>query len=255
MRIDGSRIWVVGASSGIGASVARELADRGAHVAISSRDVEALSAVSGGRMHVERMDVTKPLQVDVAAAGVRAGLGGLDAVVLSAGHWQQGEPGTLVAEEFAAHIETNLVGTARVISAVLPDLRAQGSGLIVAVASVAGFRGLPGGEGYGASKAGLINLLEALRSGLHGTGVRVQAVCPGFVETPLTRKNSFPMPFIIEADEAAAQVVRGIESERPVVVFPWQMALLARAARYVPAGVWSRITAPSGPRARSHLSH
>lgn len=256
MRVAGSRVWVVGASSGIGAEVARQLADGGARVAVSARNAAALAEVSGGRMHVEPLDVTDPAQVISAADAVRAALGGLDVVVLSAGHWEQGEPGTLDPESFAAHLETNLVGAARVIGAVLPDLRAAGHGLVVGIASVAGFRGLPGGEGYGASKAGLINLLEALRAGLHGTGVRVQTVCPGFVDTPLTAKNAFPMPFLIDDRAAARHVLAGLASERALVVFPWQMAVLARAARLLPAGLWTRLAAPSRHTARpSRATH
>lgn len=246
MRISGARVWVVGASSGIGAEVARRLADGGARVAVSARNLSALAEVSGGRMHAERLDVTDPRQVAAAANTVRSALGRIDAVVLSAGYWQQGDPGTLDPEEFAAHLETNLVGASRVIAAVLPDMRATGAGMIVGIASVAGFRGLPGGEGYGASKAGLINLLEALRAGLHDTGVRVQTVCPGFVDTPLTSRNAFPMPFLINDREAARHVLAGLVSERPLVIFPWPMAVLARAARLVPAGLWSRLTAPRG---------
>ena len=252
MRIAGSRVWVVGASSGIGAEVARQLVAAGASVAISARNTAALEQVSGGAMHVKRLDVTDAAQAIVAASAVTHALGGLDAVVLSAGHWEQGTAGTLDAQDFAAHLQTNLIGAANVIAAVLPGMRENGSGLIVGIASVAGFRGLPGGEGYGASKAGLINLLEALRAGLRGTGVRVQTICPGFVTTPLTSKNDFSMPFLIDAEQAGRTILAALASERPLVVFPWPMAVLARAARLVPAGLWARLVAPrSSPRKSS----
>lgn len=250
MRVDGTRVWVVGASSGIGAALARQLADAGAVVAVSARSTQALADVAAGRMHIERLDVTDTDRVPVAAASVEQALGGIDVVVLSAGYWVQGQAGTLDAAQFAAHTATNLVGSANVIAAVLPAMRERGSGLVVGVASVAGVRGLPGGEGYGASKAGLINLLEALRAGLAGTGVRVQTVCPGFVDTPLTAKNTFPMPFLIDDERAARSVLAGIRTERPLTVFPWQMAVLARAARLVPAGLWARLTAPRTPSSR-----
>lgn len=251
MRIAGSRVWVVGASSGIGAEVARQLVAAGASVAVSARHTGALAEVAGGQMHVERLDVTDAAQVPIAAQAVTQALGGLDAVVLSAGFWEQGTAGTLDAQEFAAHLNTNLIGAAAVIGAVLPGMREAGSGHIVGIASVAGFRGLPGGEGYGASKAGLINLLEALRAGLHGTGVRVQTICPGFVATPLTSKNTFSMPFLIDAEQAGRTILAALRSERSLVVFPWQMAVLARASRLVPACLWPHMVAPSRSRGPS----
>jgi short-subunit dehydrogenase len=127
------------------------------------------------------------------------------------------------------------------IAAVLPEMLQRGSGGIAGIASVAGYRGLAGAEAYGATKAAQINMLESLRVHLARTGVRVTTVCPGFVRTDLTARNDFPMPFIIDADDAAVSICNGLERDRTEIVFPLPMALLMKAARLVPAGLWPRL--------------
>jgi short-subunit dehydrogenase len=122
---------------------------------------------------------------------------------------------------------------------VLPAMLARRSGVIAGVASVAGYRGLPGAEAYGATKAAQINLLEALRAHTRRSGVQITTVCPGFVRTEMTDTNDFPMPFMVEPDEAARAICDGLEKERLEIVFPAQMALLMKAARYVPVRLWS----------------
>jgi NAD(P)-dependent dehydrogenase (short-subunit alcohol dehydrogenase family) len=238
MRLDGTSVWIVGASSGIGAALARELLGRGCQVAISARDEAALRDVSGGRMLVVPLDVTDAPSVASAAHEVAEVLGRVDVVVLAAGYWQQMSARDFDAAEFRRHVDVNLVGMATCLGEVIPLMLRQGGGTIVGVASVAGFRGLPGAEGYGATKAAQINLLEALRTGLRHDGISVQTVCPGFVRTPMTEGNDFPMPFLVTAEAAARSMADGIESGRPEVVFPWPMAVLMRAARIVPRRLW-----------------
>ena len=136
------------------------------------------------------------------------------------------------------------------IAAVLPAMLRRRSGTIAGVASVAGYRGLAGAEAYGATKAAQINLLESLRIHLARTGVQVTTVCPGFVRTDLTAGNPFPMPFIIDADQAARSICDGLERERTEIVFPARMALLMKAARLVPARAWTALwarTSIAGP--------
>lgn len=244
----GQRAWVIGASSGIGAAVAQELLSRGAQVVISARNASALDRVAGGRMQVVPVDVTDRVSLEQATAHTVAALGGLDLVIIAAGFWERMEAAEFDLEVFTKHIDRNVIGMANVIAAVLPTLKAQGSGTIVGISSVAGYRGMPGAQGYGASKAAQINLLESLRVGLVGSGVRVQTVCPGFVRTPMTASNTFPMPFIIETGAAARAIVRGIESARPEIVFPLPMAISMKLARLLPGRLWTRLLAPRTSR-------
>jgi NAD(P)-dependent dehydrogenase (short-subunit alcohol dehydrogenase family) len=235
----GRAAWVIGASSGIGAALAAELVDRGARVAISARRPDRLAAVAGGRMVAVPADVTDRAGIDAAAGRVRAELGELDIVVFNAGVWEQLDAGAWDRDLFARHIEVNLLGLNNVLGAVLPDLLGRGTGNIVGVASVAGYRGLAGAEAYGATKAAQINLLEALRIAVAARGVQVTTVCPGFVRTDLTASNTFPMPFIINPDEAARAICDGLQADRPEIVFPLPMAVLMKAARLLPVGLWS----------------
>jgi short-subunit dehydrogenase len=241
MDLRGQVVWVVGASSGIGAATASELEARGATVAISARREQELERVSCGRMLVVPVDVTNAAAVAAAANRVREVHGRIDVAVLAAGWWQQMDANAWDTEVFDRHVQVNLVGTSNTIAAVLPDMLERRSGVIAGIASVAGYRGLAGAEAYGATKAAQINLLEALRVQLRRSGVRVTTVCPGFVRTELTAGNAFPMPFLIDADEAAGAICDGLERGRSEIVFPLPMALLMKAARLVPVGLWPRL--------------
>lgn len=260
MRMTGTVAWVVGGSSGIGAAVARELVSRGATVAVSARRTDQLEAVAGGDMLVVPADVTDAASVSAAAARVRAELGPIDIAVLSAGYWKQMDPSHWDTGLFDQHLRVNLTGMSNAIAAVLPGMLQQRSGTIAGIASVAGYRGLAGAEAYGATKAAQINLLESLRIHLARTGVHVTTVCPGFVRTGLTAGNDFPMPFIIDAGQAARSICDGLERDRAEIVFPARMALLAKAARIVPARAWTALwknsslpaTRPAGQLARDH---
>ncbi len=241
MRLAGSAAWVVGASSGIGAAVATELHARGARVAVSSRRRERLEEVSAGRMLVVPADVTDAQALATAAATIRDRMGPPDLVVIAAGHWRRSEAEAWDTAEFDRHLAVNLSGTSNTLAAVLPEMLARGRGTIAGVASVAGFRGLAGSEAYGATKAAQINLLEALRIAVARRGVRVTTVCPGFVRTEMTERNTFPMPFLIEADAAARAICDGLERDRVEIIFPLPMALVMKVARLVPARAWSAI--------------
>ena len=243
MNLAGKVAWVVGGSSGIGAAVARELLSRGATVAISARREDRLAEVSGGAMLVVPIDVTDAASVETAATRVREELGPIDLAVLAAGYWKQMDAADWDTAVFDQHIQTNLSGMSNSIAAVLPGMLRRQQGVIAGVASVAGFRGLAGAEAYGATKAAQINLLESLRVHVARTGVHVTTICPGFVRTDLTADNPFPMPFIIEPDQAARSICDGLEHERAVIVFPAPMALLMKLARLVPARIWTTLWA------------
>lgn len=243
MELTGRRIWVVGASSGIGAALAQELCRRGAQVAISARRADALKEVAGEWMTAVPCDITDADQVRQAAGVVAAELGGIDIAVLSAGYWQQmGED--FDVESFNRHLQVNLTGMANCLGELIPRMKAQGAGMIVGISSVAGYRGLPGSEAYGATKAAQINLLEALRVRLRPDGIDVLTVCPGFVETEMTEQNAFPMPFIVSAEQAGRAIADGIEKRSARIVFPWQMSLLMRAARLIPDRLWAVALTP-----------
>ena len=241
MRLDGTVSWVVGGSSGIGAAVARELACRGATVAISARRLEQLRDVAGGDMLVVPADVTDAASVRAAAERVRQELGPIDLAVLSAGYWKQMDPADWDTHVFDEHLRVNLSGMSNAIAAVLPGMLQRHHGVIAGIASVAGYRGLAGSEAYGATKAAQINLLESLRIHIARTGVHVTTICPGFVRTGLTAGNRFPMPFIIDADQSARSICDGLERERTEIVFPVRMALRMKAARLVPGRVWTAL--------------
>ncbi len=249
MNIAGTTFWITGGSGGIGAELAEELQRRGARIAISARRREALEAVSRGRMHVEPVDITDRAAVQAAVESVRSALGRIDVAVLNAGTWQQVSIERFDAESFRATFDTNVMGTVHCIEALLPTMLAERSGVICGMASVAGYRGLPGSEAYGASKAALINLFESMRGSLGPRGVRVQTISPGFVRTGLTARNKFPMPFIIDADKAARMIADGLAAEKTEIVFPLPMMLMMKAARLVPNVLWPKLFART-PMAR-----
>ena len=244
MKLTGKVAWVVGGSSGIGAAVARELVRRGATVAISARREDRLREVSGGdmlvaagRRHRRRVGRGRPPHESGTSSGP------IDLAVLSAGYWRQMNPADWDTAVFDQHIRTNLTGMSNSIAAVLPGMLRRHHGVIAGIASVAGFRGLAGAEAYGATKAAQINLLESLRVHIARTGVHVTTICPGFVRTDLTAGNPFPMPFIIDAGQAARSICDGLERDRTEIVFPARMALLMKAARLVPARAWTALWA------------
>lgn len=238
------RVWIVGASRGIGAALATELANAGASVAISARSEDDLKAVAAGRMFAVPADVTDRASVQTAAQKIDAELGGIDTVIYCSGYWKRMDARNWDADDYARHIQVNLLGMNDVIAAVLPDMVARHAGRFVGIASVAGYRGLPGAEAYGATKAAQINQLEAMRTALAPSGVEIVTVCPGFVRTELTEGNSFPMPFIISAEQAATSIREGLESGRQEIVFPTPMAVAMKLARIVPVRAWTRLAKP-----------
>jgi short-subunit dehydrogenase len=248
MELTGARIWVTGASTGIGAALARELADRGARVAVSARNADQLAEVAGDRMAVVPVDVTDRAATVAAGEAVRQTLGGLDVVVANAGTWSRFHVEPWDSDLFAEHLQINVMGAVHTFEAVVPQMLAAGRGRLVGVASIAGYRGLPGAEAYNAGKAALISLLESLRGSLAPRGIVVQTVNPGFVRTRMTDRNQFPMPFRVEVDAAARTIADGIARDKAEIVFPLPMALLMKTARLVPPRAWTALTAAMARR-------
>ena len=241
MSYQGKRVWITGGSSGIGAALATELADRGARVAISARREDRLREVAGDRMLVAPVDVSSRESMVATADLVRSELGGIDIAIMNAGTWGPMDVMAWDSSAFRHHVDTNLMGLVHGVEAVLPEMRRAGAGTIVGVASVAGYRGFPSSQAYGPTKAAEINLLESLRIDLKPLAIDVITVCPGFVRSELTDRNTFPMPWMIEADDAARRMADGIAKRKAEIVFPLPMMLAMKSARLVPVRPWTAL--------------
>jgi short-subunit dehydrogenase len=151
---------------------------------------------------------------------------------------------------FQEVLDINVMGLVNTFQAFLPAMRSAASGTLVGIASVAGFRGLPGAGAYSASKAAAITYLESLRVELHGSGVAVVTICPGYIATPMTEHNPYPMPFMMPADAAARRMVNAIERRKRFVVIPWQMGVVGAVLKLVPRPLYDRLfaRAPRKPR-------
>jgi NADP-dependent 3-hydroxy acid dehydrogenase YdfG len=242
VRLAGTVAWVTGASAGIGEALVHELCRRGATVAATARRADALEAIAAaapGTVLPVPADVTDLAATRAAAERVQHELGPIDLAVLNAGLWEQVDVRAFDSAVVRRHLDTNVMGMVHGVEAVLPDMRRRRAGTIAGMASVAGYRGLPQSEAYGASKAAQINLLESLRIDLRSSGVGVVTICPGFVRTGLTGRNSFPMPFMLEPDDAARQICDGLERGKAEIVFPLPMMLAMKAVRLVPVRTYA----------------
>ena len=227
-----ARVWVTGAGSGIGEALALRLAAGGADVFASGRRVEPLEALAQRQQSI----VARPLDVTDRDAVARtvAGMGVVDTAILCAGLHTPTPAQSFDTATVRMLVETNLMGCVHCAEALLPGMLARRSGHVVLVASMAGYRGLPTSAGYSASKAGVIALAELLKLDLDGSGVRISLVNPGFVDTPLTRRNPFPMPDIVTAEAAAAAIERGLASGRFETAFPFRFAMAMKVLRLLP---------------------
>lgn len=228
--------WITGASSGIGRALALQLARDGWRVAVSARNAEALTALAAETTGIVAvpLDVTDEGAVARAVATIEAAHGPIALAVLNAGTHER-----MTAEDFSVAtlrrlIDLNFMGVANALAALLPRMRARGTGHLAVVASLAGYRGLPTGGAYCASKAALIALCEALRPDCDRLGITLQVVNPGFVATPLTARNTFPMPFLMPVERATRAFARGLRGRRFEIVFPWRFAMLMKLARALP---------------------
>ncbi len=247
------RVFVTGASSGIGEALARHYAARGATLGLAARrgdKLDALVSTLPGRHTPYVLDVADAAALQAAAADFNAG-GTADVVIANAGI----SVGTLAQEADDLHalrrvFETNVVGMANTFQPFIAPMSARGSGRLVGIASVAGIRGLPGAGAYSASKAATIAWLEALRGELRSSGVKVVTIAPGYIATPMTAVNSYPMPFLMPADEAAWRFARAIERGTSYTVIPWQMGVVAKLLRLLPNPLFDAIFARTGRKPR-----
>lgn len=216
------RVWLIGASTGIGAATAQALLRAGAKVAVSARNEKALHEVVNKHLQarVLPLDYTDSTTVKDALQQLLAAWGAIDLVLLIAGTHQEVRAWELQEAAAMELLKTNLHGVIGTCSVVIPQLLQQGHGALGIVSSAAGYRGLPKALIYGASKAALINFTETLYLDLHPRHIGVYLINPGFVKTPLTDKNQFKMPALISADEAAAHILRGLRKGRFEIHFP-----------------------------------
>lgn len=230
----GQRVWLIGASSGIGEATARLLMRRGARVALTSRNHDALAALADGNALVAAADVTDRNALAAAFDTVRADFGDIDIALINAGTHQPVRAWELDAEAAERLVRVNLIGAINASALLAPYFAERGCGRLAITASVAGYGGLPSGLVYGATKAALINFAETLYLDLAPRGVAVHLINPGFVKTPLTDLNDFKMPALIGADEAAREILAGIEAGAFEIHFPRRFTRMMKLLRLLP---------------------
>jgi len=250
------KVFITGASSGIGAALARHYAEQGATLGLAARReavlTDLLAALPGSHAHYP-LDVSDAPALAAAAADFMARFGAPDIVIANAGV----SVGTLseCPEDLAAFrrvMDTNVYGMAATFAPFIGAMVAAGGGQrrLVGIASVAGIRGLPGAEAYSASKAAAIAYLESLRLEMAPKGIKVVTIAPGYIETPMTAINPYPMPFLLPAEEAARRFARAVEKGCSYTVIPWQMGVVAKLLRLLPNWLYDRLftQAPRKPR-------
>ncbi len=249
------KIFLTGASSGLGEALARYYAGQGATLGLFARREAELSrlaaALAPATVATYVGDVRNAAALARAAADFIARFGAPDIVIGNAGISR----GTLTAEAddlvaFKAVFDTNVQGLVQTFQPFLAAMTGARSGVLAGVASVAGFRGLPGSGAYSASKAAVITYLESLRVELRGSGVAVVTICPGFVATPMTTRNPYAMPFLLAPAKAARLMARAIERRRRFYVLPWQMAWVGRLLKVLPRPLYDFAFARAGRKPR-----
>lgn len=233
-------VWITGAGKGIGRALALELAKPGTIVAASARteiDLEHLAAdakSAGGDIRVYPFDITDAAAADVTVARIELDLGPIDLAVLNAGTHAEISGASFDLAVFRRVVDTNLYGAANCLAALLPRFVRRGAGHLALVSSLAARPGLPTAGAYAASKAGLNALSEAIAPELDTVGITTTLIEPGFVDTPLTRRNGFAMPFLIDAEKAASIIADGLKRRKSKISFPWQMTLAIGLLRLLP---------------------
>lgn len=238
-------VWIVGASSGIGSALANELSSRGATLALSARrkdELEILKSSLGEHHKVFPLDITDCEITIRTAQAIRAAFGRIDRIVFLAAAYMPMKMDALDIAVTKGIVDVNLGGAFNLIHAVLPILKSQKfKGQIALCGSVAGYIGLPGGQPYSATKAAIINLAESLHAECKGA-VDIKLISPGFVRTPLTDKNDFNMPMMIEPEQAAREIADGLLTKRFEIHFPRKFTLCLKILRLLPHWLSLRLT-------------
>ncbi len=243
MIFAGKTYWLVGASEGLGLALAQTMAREGADLILSGRDQTRLDAALSSLSRPARA-VAVDVADDASVAAAAAQVGPVDGVVFLAGVYWPTKAQIWDAARVTAMCNVNFTGCVRVLGAVVPGMVARGTGHVVITGSLSGFRGLPGGIGYTASKAGTMALAESMYCDLRGTGVKVQLANPGFIRTRLTEKNDFSMPFLMEPQAAAAHMMTLMKGNAFKSSFPMVFSWLFRLSQFLPDWAYYRLFAP-----------
>jgi NADP-dependent 3-hydroxy acid dehydrogenase YdfG len=220
--------WVTGAGSGIGRALAKRLAQDGWTVAASARtakDLDSLAAEVPGRITSYLLDVTDPKAADEVGHAIAASLGPIDLAVLNAGSYFPTTAKKFSVENFRKTVDVNLMGVVNCMGAIVPGMVQRRSGHVAIMGSLTAFVGLPTAASYGATKAALNSMAEAFKPDFDQYGVTITVINPGFVKTPATDKNRFPMPFLMGVHEAVDHIMHGLEAKKFAIDFPWPMNL------------------------------
>lgn len=245
-------VLITGASSGLGAAMALRFARRGMRLGLVARRVEQLERVAhqveqlGGRATVYPADVRKTERMSEVLQCFARDAGGLDCVIANAGMGES-QPGARFDPRAVAEVfEVNCIGLANTLLPALPIMSRQQSGVLVGMSSIAGYRAMPGSLAYSATKAAVLTFMEGLSMELRGTGIFAMSVHPGFVRTPMTDVNSFPMPFRIEPDDAARRIERAIDERVERFDFPLPFAIGKHVLKWAPRSWLLRILPRAG---------
>ena len=247
-------VLITGASSGIGRALAVELGRRGARLGLTARrEAELLSVAeevrrAGGEALALPADVRDPEAIRSAAESVREKWGRVDVLVANAGMSTTTAGTSLDAGEASDVISINVLGVVNSVAAVLPDMLRRGSGHLVAISSLASYRGMPKSGAYSASKAAVSTFFESLRVDLRESGVDVTVIHPGFIRTPMTAGRKKKLPFLLEVEDAACRIIKAVERRARTYAFPWQLASLVRVIRHMPGALYDRLASKSNFR-------
>ena len=249
MNWKGKTIFLTGASSGIGEALAIELAKKGAILGLVARREELLNELAakcesiGGTARVFPCDVVDSTTLHAAADRFRREFGHIDIMIANAGiGGNNQETRDYVPDAVKKLIDVNLMGAVNAIHAVVPQMLERGSGHLVGISSLAGFRGLPKSAAYSASKAGMTVFFESVRLDVSHRGVDVTIIQPGFIRTPLTAARANKMPFLMDLDVAIPHFLRAIEKKKKFAAFPWQLATIVRLGKFMPSWLYDKIS-------------
>lgn len=234
-----STVWIVGASSGIGKELALLLCEHADNVIISARSEEKLKSVAeqNKRLHAIPCDASSPDSLNATAKHIIQQFQTIDLVVYNAAVWHPMDVDSYDAQKFKQSIDVNYLGAIYTFDSVLPFMKDRKSGHVAVVASVAGYRGLPRGLAYGPTKSALNSFTESLKLDLDQFNITTTVINPGFVDTPMTAVNDFPMPFIMPAEKAAQIITKGLLRKKYEIAFPWQMVTILKLLRCLPNSI------------------
>ena len=256
-QLDEQIIWLTGASSGIGAALTKALSDQCLHLYISARNRDKLEALADGceRITVLPADITDEESLEKAAAEILKQSGRLDTLIANAGTCEYVDALNIDTDMFRRVHETNFMGMVNTVKAALPLLRHSRRGYIAGVSSSVTYLAMPRAQAYGSSKAAVTHFLEAMKADLAAVDIDVSVISPGFVKTPLTDVNDFPMPMLISPEEAAAAIIKGLQKRPWQIDFPRRFTLLLSLLGHLPAFLRHRLTramSRTGEDAKDH---